>query len=195
MYKVKYLQEELTSLFRTRILEDGNPAEDAMDYLGNIDFHALTQAVQDKARTAYTYITQGMQEKSFNYRGPELFGQKATLLYVEDDQSTMEIAVTTRTLELWLLEDMSLVCVACVRVEYEGGEYVTEYRTIKGMRRRARCVWIWRICQIPWTSCAAPASSVSNRSTSCKKRRRSARRTCPRWALLLPPKRIFTRSV
>ena len=117
MYKVKYLQEELTSLFRTRILEDGNPAEDAMDYLGNIDFHALTQAVQDKARTAYTYITQGMQEKSFNYRGPELFGQKATLLYVEDDQSTMEIAVTTRTLELWLLEDMSLVCVACVRVE------------------------------------------------------------------------------
>ena len=114
MYKVKYLQEELTSLFRTRILEDGNPAEDAMDYLGNIDFHALTQAVQDKARTAYTYITQGMQEKSFN------------------DQSTMEIAVTTRTLELWLLEDMSLVCVACVRVEYEGGEYVTEYRTIKG---------------------------------------------------------------
>ena len=84
-----------------------------MDYLGNIDFHALTQAVQDKARTAYTYITQGMQEKSFNYRGPELFGQRATLLYVEDDQSTMEIAVTTRTLELWLLEDMSLVCVGC----------------------------------------------------------------------------------
>ena len=27
---------------------------------------------------------------------------------------------------------MSLVCVACVRVEYEGGEYVTEYRVYKG---------------------------------------------------------------
>ena len=191
MYKVKYLQEELTSLFRTRILEDGNPAEDAMDYLGNIDFHALTQAVQDKARTAYTYITQGMQEKSFNYRGPELFGQKATLLYVEDDQSTMEIAVTTRTLELWLLEDMSLVCVWNMRAANTSPSTAPS----RGMRRRARCVWIWRICQIPWTSCAAPASSVSNRSTSCKKRRRSARRTCPRWALLLPPKRIFTRSV
>ena len=194
MYKVKYLQEELTSLFRTRILEDGNPAEDAMDYLGNIDFHALTQAVQDKARTAYTYITQGMQEKSFNYRGPELFGQKATLLYVEDDQSTMEIAVTTRTLELWLLEDMSLVCVACVW-NMRAANTSPSTAPSRGMRRRARCVWIWRICQIPWTSCAAPASSVSNRSTSCKKRRRSARRTCPRWALLLPPKRIFTRSV
>lgn len=92
----------------------------------------MLQAARNNARTVYAYTTQGTQEKSFNYRGPELFGQKATLLYEEDDQSTMEIAVTTRTLELWLLEDMSLVCVACVRVEYEGGEYVTEYRTIKG---------------------------------------------------------------
>lgn len=38
MYKVKYLQEELTSLFRTRILEDGNPAEDARTTWVNIDF-------------------------------------------------------------------------------------------------------------------------------------------------------------
>ena len=103
-----------------------------MDYLGNIDFHALTQAVRDRARTVYAYTTQGQYEKSFNYRGEELFHQRATLLYAEDDQSTAEIAVTSRTLELWLREDMSLVCVACVRVEYEGGEYVTEYRTIKG---------------------------------------------------------------
>ena len=181
----------LTSLFRTRILEDGNPAEDAMDYLGNIDFHALTQAVQDKARTAYTYITQGMQEKSFNYRGPELFGQKATLLYVEDDQSTMEIAVTTRTLELWLLEDMSLVCVACVRVEYEGGEYVTEYRTIKGDAAQSEMCLDLEDLSDTLDELCGPCFE----STSCKKRRRSARRTCPRWALLLPPKRIFTRSV
>ena len=73
-----------------------------------------------------------MQEKSFNYRGPELFGQKATLLYVEDDQSTMEIAVTTRTLELWLLEDMGFAVVAKFSVNAGEGEYVTEYRVYKG---------------------------------------------------------------
>lgn len=132
MYKVKYLQEELTSLFRTRILEDGNPAEDAMDYLGNIDFHALTQAVQDKARTAYTYITQGMQEKSFNYRGPELFWTKGHPSVCggrpEHDGDCRHHPDAGAV----AAEDMSLVCVACVRVEYEGGEYVTEYRTIKG---------------------------------------------------------------
>ena len=132
MYDMERLREELLDLFRTRMMEDGDPAEDAMDYLGNIDFHALTQAVRDRARTVYAYTTQGQYEKSFNYRGEELFHQRATLLYAEDDQSTAEIAVTSRTLELWLREDMSLVCVACVRVEYEGGGYVTEDRTIKG---------------------------------------------------------------
>ena len=35
-------------------------------------------------------------------------------------------------MELWLLEDMSLVAVACVAVDYEDGGYVTEYRAIKG---------------------------------------------------------------
>lgn len=132
MYEMERLREELSNLFLTRMMEDGTPSEDAMDYLGDIDFHALTQAVRNNARTVYAFTTQGQHEKSFNYRGEELFHQRATLLYEEDDQSTAEIAVTTRTLELWLLEDMSLVCVACVRVEYEGGGYVTEYRTIKG---------------------------------------------------------------
>ena len=132
MYEMERLREELSNLFLTRMMEDGDPSEDAMDYLGDIDFHALTQAVRDNARTVYAFTTQGQHEKSFNYRGEELFHQRATLLYEENDQSTAEIAVTTRTLELWLLEDMSLVCVACVRVEYEGGGYVTEYRTIKG---------------------------------------------------------------
>lgn len=130
MYDMDRLKAEITSLFHARM--DGPPPEEIRQFLGGIDFHALTQAVRDKARTVYAYTTQGQYEKSFNYRGEELFHQRATRLYVEDDQSTAEIAVTTRTMELWLLEDMSLVCVACVRVEYEGGGYVTEYRTIKG---------------------------------------------------------------
>ena len=101
MYEMDRLREEITRLFCARMAEDGDPSEDAMDYLGDIDFHALTQAVRDKARTVYAYTTQGQHEKSFNYRGEELFHQRATLLYEEMDQSTAEIAVTTRTLELW----------------------------------------------------------------------------------------------
>ena len=74
---------------------------------------------------------QGRQERSFNYRGEDLFRQKATLLYEETDQVTMEIVVATRTLELWLLEDMSLAVVSCVSVNYDHDGYITQYRTIK----------------------------------------------------------------
>ncbi len=74
---------------------------------------------------------QQRQERSFNYRGEDLFRQKATLLYEETDQVTMEIVVATRTLELWLLEDMSLAVVSCVSVNYDQDGYITQYRTIK----------------------------------------------------------------
>ncbi len=37
----------------------------------------------------------------------------------------------TRTLELWLLEDMSLAVVSCVSVNYDHDGYITQYRTIK----------------------------------------------------------------
>ena len=75
--------------------------------------------------------TQGRQERSFNYRGEDLFRQKATRLYEETDQVTMEIVVATRTLELWLLEDMSLTVVSCVSVNYDHDGYITQYRTTK----------------------------------------------------------------
>ena len=39
--------------------------------------------------------------------------------------------LTDRTYELWLLEDMDLVAVACVSLDCGDGEYVTEYREIK----------------------------------------------------------------
>ena len=35
------------------------------------------------------------------------------------------------TLELWLLEDMSLAVVSCVSVNYDHDGYITQYRTIK----------------------------------------------------------------
>ena len=68
---------------------------------------------------------------SFNYRGKDLFGQRATRLYEDNDQSCASIVLTDRTYELWLLEDMDLVAVACVSLDCGDGEYVTEYREIK----------------------------------------------------------------
>ena len=132
MYSQEGLRYAITGLFCSRMGEDGYTMQEAEGHLDKLDFSALLQAARNNARTVYAYTTQGTQEKSFNYRGPELFGQKATLLYEEDDQSTMEIAVTTRTLELWLLEDMGFAVVAKFSVNAGEGEYVTEYRVYKG---------------------------------------------------------------
>lgn len=40
--------------------------------------------------------------------------------------TTSEAVLTTRSVELWLLEDMTVTAVASVSVVYEGGAYVAE---------------------------------------------------------------------
>ena len=97
-----------------------------------IDFIALTQAVRHKAKTVYSYVTQSKRSKSLNYRSTELFDQKATLLYNDFDQCVAEAVTASRTVELWLLEDMTICAVARVSVDCGNGAYITEYRENKG---------------------------------------------------------------
>lgn len=132
MYNEKLLTITLNLFYRAAIVEDGY-AEDAIAaMLDEFDAYSLLQAVRHKAQTVYAYTTQGKQEKSFNYRGRDLFGQRATLLYEDFDQNTAEAVLTDRTYELWLLEDMTLAAVSRVTVDYDNGAYRTEYREICG---------------------------------------------------------------
>ena len=131
MSRVTELEKALTTLFR-KGTEVGYTETEIDEFLENIDYHALLQAVWNKAETVYAYRADGKNALSLDYRSAELFKQRATLLYEDVGDSYIGAVLAARSMELWLLEDMSLVCVACVRVEYEGGEYVTEYRTIKG---------------------------------------------------------------
>lgn len=77
MYDMDRLKAEITRLFYARMDRGGHTPEEIRQYLGGLDFQALTQTVRDRARTVYAYTTQGRHEKSFNYRGEELFGQRA----------------------------------------------------------------------------------------------------------------------
>ena len=120
-----------TENFQQAVEEGCYTEDEAAELVESLDIYSLLQVVRHNATTVYSYITQGRQERSFNYRGEDLFRQKATLLYEETDQVTMEIVVATRTLELWLLEDMSLAVVSCVSVNYDHDGYITQYRTIK----------------------------------------------------------------
>ena len=123
------LKETFDDLFQQAVEEGCYTEDEAAELVESLDIYSLLQVVRHNATTVYSYITQGRQERSFNYRGEDLFRQKASLLYEETDQVTMEIVVANRTLELWLLEDMSLAVVSCVSVNYDHDGYITQYRT------------------------------------------------------------------
>ena len=131
MYNTQCLQFTIETLFRGGIGEHGYTDSEIRELLDELDYGSLLQGVRHNAQTVHAYAMQGRQCKAFNYRGGDLFGQRATLLYDDFDQSTAEAVLTTRSVELWLLEDMSLVTVACVSLDCGDGEYVTEYREIK----------------------------------------------------------------
>jgi len=131
MYHVSSLEYVIDRLFRCGIGDPGYQEQEVEELLQGMDYHSLLQAVRHEAKTVYAYTTQGKDPMTFDYRGADLFGQRATLLYEDNDQSCASIVLTDRTYELWLLEDMDLVAVACVSLDCGDGEYVTEYREIK----------------------------------------------------------------
>ena len=131
MYNVNSLEYVIDRLFRCGVGEHGYSEEGVEELLQGMDYNSLLQAVRHEAKTVYAYTTQGKHPQTFDYRSAELFGQRATLLYDDFDQSDAAQVLAERRYELWLLEDMSLVVVSCVSVDFMDGEFVTEYREIK----------------------------------------------------------------
>lgn len=131
MYIVSSLEYVIDRLFRCGIGEPGYQEQEVEELLEGMDYYSLLQAVRHEAKTVYAYTTQGKRPQTFDYRGADLFGQRATLLYDDFDQSDAAQVLAERRYELWLLEDMSLVVVSCVSVDFGDGEFVTEYREIK----------------------------------------------------------------
>ncbi|MEF2658447.1 hypothetical protein, partial [Dysosmobacter sp.] len=121
----------LTTLFR-KGTEVGYTETEIDEFLENIDYHALLQAVWNKAETVYAYRADGKNALSLDYRSAELFKQRATLLYEDVGDSYIGAVFAARSMELWLLEDMGFAVVAKFSVNAGEGEYVTEYRVYKG---------------------------------------------------------------
>ena len=80
MSRVTELEKALTTLFR-KGTDVGYTETEIDEFLENIDYHALLQAVWNKAETVYAYRADGKNALSLDYRSSELFKQRATLLY------------------------------------------------------------------------------------------------------------------
>lgn len=131
MYSVECLERAVSQLFRDGIGDRGYTSEEVETMLHGIDFDALVQMVRHEATTAYAYTTQGDAPNCFNYRGKELFDQRGTLLYQHTEADCDGVAAVTHSYELWVLENMDIVAVACVSINYEDGAYIAEYREVK----------------------------------------------------------------
>ena len=132
MSRVTELEKALTTLFR-KGTEVGYTETEIDEFLENIDYHALLQAVWNKAETVYAYRADGKNALSLDYRSSELFKQRATLLYEDVGDSYIGAVFAARSMELWLLEDMGVAVVSCVQIVYgDGNDYITEYREYKG---------------------------------------------------------------
>jgi len=130
MYTVDSLERAIRNLFRGGI-ENGYRESQVTALLEDIDYPTLLQAVRHRARTVYAYTTQSQRSKLFSYRGADLFGQRATMLYDAFDLRSGGKVATNRTYELWLLEDMTIAAVVRVSITYDSGAYKTVYRGIR----------------------------------------------------------------
>ena len=95
----------------------------------------LFHEICDRAEPVYAFDANGLLSAALKYRGRKLFDSNATLLWREPTHSEEDDELdTTRYLEMWMLEDMTLAITSCFQVDYEGsdGDYTTEYREYKG---------------------------------------------------------------
>lgn len=79
--------------------------EDEIGYAGGLCLPEVCTALRGAAQTVYQYSVAGGYEKCFNYRGMELFDQRACLIISDVEQAVLDEIKTTYETELWLMED------------------------------------------------------------------------------------------
>ena len=139
MYSVENLEIALCGLYHRGIMaEKGLSAREAAEpneadeLLDSLDLEAVLQTVRHHAQTPFAYACYSKKARIYEYRGAELFDQRATRLYRAVTEVSEGVVSIARSLELWLLEDMTFSAVARVSVDVGGGAYCTEYREQKG---------------------------------------------------------------
>ena len=88
----------------------------------------LFHEIRDRAEPVYAFDANGLLSAALKYRGRKLFDRNATLLWREPTHSEEDDELdTTRYLEMWLLEDMTLAVTSCFQVEQTEGALWVRY--------------------------------------------------------------------
>ena len=87
MFSVKQVEKALCSMYRYGIDAENYDAEDVENMLKEISFPALARIVQHNAVNVHSFTVESDIPGMFRYRGRELFGQRAALLYIDETTS------------------------------------------------------------------------------------------------------------
>lgn len=77
--------------------------EEEIGYAGGLCLPEVCMALKDAVQTVYQYSVTGGYEKSFDYRGVELFDQRGCLILSDVEQMVFDEAKTTYATEPCLL--------------------------------------------------------------------------------------------
>lgn len=132
MFTEKEMSDALKWLFDLFQPEDYEAYDEEEVGCAALCLSELCMALRDKAETAYEYVVKTNIDRGFEYRGKELFMQRACLIYSDMEIGIYDMTDTSYNRELWLLEDMSFALVHNVSMVIKSGDfyYATEYRSI-----------------------------------------------------------------
>lgn len=132
MFTEKEMSDALKWLFDLFQPEDYEAYDEEEVDCAALCLPEVCMALRDKAETAYEYVVKTNIDRGFEYRGKELFMQRACLIYSDMEIGIYDITDTSYNRELWLLEDMSFALVHNVSMVIKSGDfyYATEYRSI-----------------------------------------------------------------
>ena len=95
MFNEKEMSKAIAWLFSLYQPEDYEGYdEEEIGYAGGLCLPEICIALRGAAQTVYQYSIKGSYEKCFDYRGEELFDQRACLLISDVDQVVMDICTT-----------------------------------------------------------------------------------------------------
>lgn len=127
MNKAQTIEKNIRSIFH----ESQSMDLGFLDILANLDFSVLSQVIRHHAETVYVYRINTMQGFGPDYRGPELFPVRATMLYSCLFPFSDKEHGVVRVMELWMLDDGTLAAVNNTQIILGRGAVVSEYRTVK----------------------------------------------------------------
>lgn len=139
MFTEKEMSDALKWLFDLFQPEDYEAYDEEEVGCAALCLPEVCMALRDKAETAYEYVVKTNIDRGFEYRGKELFMQRACLIYSDIEIGIYDMTDTSYNRELWLLEDMSFALVHNVSMVIKSGDfYYLKNSMILNLMRKLR---------------------------------------------------------